>query len=104
MAILHVLIFTVSGHNTQFLRYFKTADGFPGSVAKCRGSWVVGRGRGSWVWVGINVVGKEKVFQKKIKLKNQKAKSCKIHETKISVYMPVLLPFPAVSKANKRII
>ena len=21
------------------------------SVAKCRGSWVVGRGRGSWVWV-----------------------------------------------------
>ena len=22
-----------------------------GSVAKCRGSWVVGRGRGSWVWV-----------------------------------------------------
>ena len=24
------------------------------SVAKCRGSWVVGRGRGSWVWfVGV---------------------------------------------------
>ena len=23
----------------------------PPSVAKCRGSWVVGRGRGSWVWV-----------------------------------------------------
>ena len=22
-----------------------------GSVAKCRGSWVVGKGRGSWVWV-----------------------------------------------------
>ena len=21
------------------------------SVAKCRGSWVAGRGRGSWVWV-----------------------------------------------------
>ena len=21
------------------------------SVAKCRGSWVVGRGRGPWVWV-----------------------------------------------------
>ena len=21
------------------------------SVAKCRGSWVVGKGRGSWVWV-----------------------------------------------------
>ena len=29
------------------------------SVAKCRGSWVEGRGRGSWVWV--NVVGKKKV-------------------------------------------
>ena len=30
------------------------------SVAKCRGSWVVGRGRGSWVWfVGVGVgVGK----------------------------------------------
>ena len=26
------------------------------SVAKCRGSWVVGRGRGSWVWfVGVGV-------------------------------------------------
>ena len=36
------------------------------SVAKCRGSWVVGRGRGSWVWVWVNVVGKKKVFQKKI--------------------------------------
>ena len=32
------------------------------SVAKCRGSWVVGRGRGSWVWVWVwvNVVGIEK--------------------------------------------
>ena len=68
-------------------------------------SWVVGRGRGSWVWVWVNVVGKKKAFQKKkLKLKNQKAKSCKIHETKISVYMPVLLPFPAVSKASKQII
>ena len=30
------------------------------SGAKCRGSWVVGRGRGSWVWfVGVGVgVGK----------------------------------------------
>ena len=26
-------------------------DGTEKSVAKCRGSWVVGRGRGSWVWV-----------------------------------------------------
>ena len=28
------------------------------SVAKCRGSWVVGRGRGSWVWVVSVGVGK----------------------------------------------
>ena len=29
---------------------------FQMSVAKCRGSWVVGRGRGSWVWVvGVGV-------------------------------------------------
>ena len=36
----------------------------------------------------------KKKFSKKekFKLKNQKAKSCKIHETKISVYMPVLPP------------
>ena len=68
------------------------------SVAKCRGSWVVGRGRGSWVWVWVSVVGKQKVFQKKIILKNQKAKSYKIHETKISVYMPVLLSFPRSAK------
>ena len=27
------------------------------SVAKCRGSWVVGRGRGAWVW--LDVVGKK---------------------------------------------
>ena len=33
------------------------------SVTKYRGSWVVGRGRGSWVWV--NVVGKKEVFQTK---------------------------------------
>ena len=31
------------------------------SVAKCRGSWVVGRGRGSWVWVWVNVVGKKSI-------------------------------------------
>ena len=59
------------------------------SVAKCRGSWVVGRGRGSWVWVNSWV--KKKVFKKK---------KCKIHETKIPVYIQVLFPFPAVSKAN----
>ena len=75
----------------------------PASVAKCRESWVVGWGRGcgSWVWVWVNVVGKIRFSEKK---KNQKAKSCKIHETKISAYMSVLLPFPAVSKANKRIL
>ena len=36
------------------------------SVAKCRGSWVVGRGRGSWVWVWVwvNVVGKKSIEKK----------------------------------------
>ena len=29
------------------------------SEAKSRGSWVVGRRRGSWVWVWVNVVGKK---------------------------------------------
>ena len=72
------------------------------SVAKCRGSWVVGRCRGSWVWEWVNVVG-EKMSSKK-NLKNEKAKSCKIHETKISEYIPVLFPFPAVSKRNERIL
>ena len=36
-------------------------------------------------------VGKKKSFQKK---------KCKIHETKIPVYIQVLFPFPAVIKAN----
>ena len=40
------------------------------SVAKCWGSWVMGRGRGSWVWV--SVVGKNKIilakFMKKISI------------------------------------
>ena len=63
------------------------------------------------VGVGTSVVGK-KIFPKKIKIRKLKSKifmnftsfkSCKIHETKISAYMPVLFPFPAVSKANKRI-
>ena len=40
---------------------------FLGSVAKCRGSWVVGRGRGSCVWVWINVVGKKKYRKNMIK-------------------------------------
>ena len=34
-----------------------------GSVAKCRGSWVVGRGLGSWAWV--IVVGKKKNLPKR---------------------------------------
>ena len=42
------------------------------SVAKCRGSWVVGRGRGLWVWVWarewVIVVGKKKSLPKKIKI------------------------------------
>ena len=60
-------------------------------------SWVVGRG-GSWVWVWVNVVGK-KSLPKKIKIKKINSESCKIHETKISAYITVLFPFPAVSKA-----
>ena len=55
-------------------------------------SWVVGRGRGSWVWVWAIVVGKKKVFKKK--LKNQIAKSCKIHETKIYSLFPIPIPLP----------
>ena len=62
-------------NDIQIVRAF-----FP-SAAKCRGSWVVGRGRGSWVvgrgswvWVWVNVVGKKKVFQKKIKIKKINSK------------------------------
>ena len=43
--------------NTFTLKLFKSMRM---SVAKCRGSWVVGKGRGSWVWVWVNVVGKNK--------------------------------------------
>ena len=45
--------------NSKCIIYKKlTIWGWKGclSVAKCRGSWVVGRGRGSWVWgVGVGV-------------------------------------------------
>ena len=51
----------------------KSHRGIYQGVAKCRGSWVVSRGRGSWVWV--NAVGK-KVVQK---TNRNQAKSCKIH-------------------------
>ena len=64
-------------------------------VGRGRGSWVVGRGswvvgRGSWLWVWVNVAGKKKNSKKKnLNLKIKRKKSCKIHETKIScsVYM-----------------
>ena len=36
-----------------------------------RGSWVVGRGRGSWVWVLVSWVKK---ISKKIKIKKLKSK------------------------------
>ena len=50
------------------------APDFFQSVAKCRGSWVVGRGRGSWVWVWVIVVGKKKIFQKEIEIKKLNSK------------------------------
>ena len=34
------------------------------SLTKCRGSWVVGNSRGSWVWVWVKVVGNK--IKKKI--------------------------------------
>ena len=43
----------------------KFSWGTVSSVAKCRGSWVVGTGPGSWVWV--NVVGKSKIIVAKFK-------------------------------------
>ena len=59
---------TISGvHGFMSFTASKTKD-WP-SVAKCRGSRVVGRGFGSWVWVWVwvwvIVVG-EKSLQKKI--------------------------------------
>ena len=44
------------------------------SVAKGRGSWVVGRGHGSWVWVWVLVSWVKKYFQKKIKIRKSKSK------------------------------
>ena len=53
------------------------------SVAKCRGSWVVGRGSwvevvgrgcGSCVWVWVIVVGKKTVFKKIIIIKKLNSK------------------------------
>ena len=47
--------------------YFSNAYEQITSVAKCRGSWVVGKGRGSWVWVWVNVVGKNKKNKERTK-------------------------------------
>ena len=48
-----------------------------GSVAKCRGSWVVGRGRGSWVWVmgvGVGKCRRLKKYRKNKKVKRNEKK------------------------------
>ena len=47
------------------------------SVAKCRGSWVVCRGRGSWVWVMGVGVGKCRGLKK-----YRKNKKVKVNEEK----------------------
>ena len=72
-------------------------------------SWVGGRGRGSWVWVlvwvvgvgKLNVVGKKNNFSKKKKLENEIIKICKIHETKdlrVHTRSPIPLPSGQQSK------
>ena len=49
--------------------------------------------------------GQKKSFPRKITVKKiKKQKVVRIEETKISAYIPVLFPFLAVSKANKRIL
>ena len=49
--------------------------------------------------------GQKKSFPRKITVKKiNKQKVVRIEETKISAYIPVLFPFLAVSKANKRIL
>ena len=71
-----------------------------GSVANCRGSWV-------WMWVvGVSKRrGQKKRFPSKITVKKiKKQKVVRIEETKISAYIPVIFPFLAVSKENKRIL
>ena len=57
---------TISGvHGFMSFTASKTKD-WP-SVAKCRGSRVVGRGFGSWVWVWVwEIVVGEKSLPKKI--------------------------------------
>ena len=37
--------------NLIILKVWKSENVSGMSVAKCRGSWIVGRGRGSWVWI-----------------------------------------------------
>ena len=57
---------TISGvHGFMSFTASKTQD-WP-SIAKCRGSRVVGRGFGSWVWVWVwEIVVGEKSLPKKI--------------------------------------
>ena len=44
------------GKRTKYIAAGRMGQASETSVAKCRGSWVVGRGRGSWVWfVGVGV-------------------------------------------------
>ena len=56
--------------------------------------------------MGVDVGrGQKKSFPRKITVKKiKKQKVVRIEETKISAYIPVLFPFLAVSKANKRIL
>ena len=59
--LLHLSCFYVSCHRVKIqLGKQPTVSELYMNEAKCRGSWVMGRGRGSWVWVWVNVVGIEK--------------------------------------------
>ena len=60
-------------------------------MTNCRGSWVVGGGRGSWVWVWVKVVGikKSRGYQKN---PSPKKKHDLINRTKkISLAIGVLM-------------
>ena len=61
----------ITNNSKRFLTYLPVTSQVSQSVAKCRGSWVVGGGRGSWVWVWlwVNVVGKKKYRKKIYKIK-----------------------------------
>ena len=51
----------------NLLEVARTTESFALSVAKSRGSWVVGRGSWVWAWVWVNVVGKKRYRKKVIK-------------------------------------